>query len=84
MAKILEYRNMVLVEVIDGRLQTFGSVIDKALFRKQHREGTYDMHDNYAIEHLYMVVDPEGTGFNLTKRSAIPYNEAVDLINHYL
>ena len=84
MTQILEYRNITLLKVNDGRLVNFNSSIEKREFVNCHQKYTYAMGDNFAIEHLYMVIDTEGTGWNLTKKEAISYNEAKTLIDMYL
>ena len=84
MANTLEYRGITLIELRDGRLHMFNSSTEKEQFVKTHKEGTYRLENGCAICKLYMVIDTEGTGWNLTKKEAIEYEAAVDLINHYL
>ena len=82
--QVKHYRGITLLEVADGILRVFNSALERDTFTTQHMPYTYELDGNNAIEKLYMVVDTEGTGFNLTKTGAITYAQAKELIDHYL
>ena len=70
------------VAVNDSRLTVFTSSLEKQLFAQTHPDA--DIRGNHAYEPLYMLIDTEGTGFCLTPRRAVTYNESIDIIKHYL
>lgn len=82
-AKTISGTTIILIKTNDGVQVTFNSAISKELFVKTHTQGTYTMYRNYAIVDRYLVIDTEGTGWILAN-SGISYEEALNLIQHYL
>lgn len=81
MKTIKQIKGITLVQVTDGRLTIFNSELEKANYVNTHKDAV--VHNNYGIEPLYMLIDTEGTGFCLTPKHAITYNEAIQMINMY-
>lgn len=83
--KTINIGNMIcLIQVNDGKYHRFQSAIEKEEFIKLHDERGYELHDNYAMIHMYMVIDTEGYGCNLTKQQAVTFEEAIQLKKMYL
>ena len=85
MENVLDMGNQILlIKVTDGKYKRFYSSLEKELFIRQHDQRGYEMHDNYVIIHMYMVIDTQGYGWNLTKANAVTFEEAQQLIKMYL
>ncbi len=81
----LKVAGMLLIRIEGAIVTNFSNAIEKEEFYGQHQKGTYELTDNgnAVREFLYMIIDPEGTGFCLTK-SGVTYNEAITTIGMYL
>lgn len=84
--QILNYRGITLVKVESVNVILFNSAIEKTQFIGERKEGTYSLYanGNGAEEYLYMIIDTENSGYCLTPKQALPYYEAINLINMYL
>lgn len=86
MAKVISFNNstILMIETNGGTFVGFNSALDKELFIKTHKEGTYTLHSDHAIVKKYIVVDTEGTGWALTNKQGLTFEECATLIQHYL
>ena len=81
MTTIKRIKSIILVPVTETKLTVFNSAAEKRNFALTHEDA--DVYGNYALEPLYMLVDTEGAGYNLTPRRAVTYLEALTIINMY-